>query len=108
MRRDMYADVQVTGVRATAPRLALTGQTDPLIVADPWRDPHGQRPCPGADAFAGAFRAHFVDDRAAAAAIPARLGERERALTPADQPGPATGRAGVRNRARLRAASTAS
>src|SRR5690606_40402807 len=96
VRGDVHLHVQIARGCATAARLALPGQPDALLVVHPRWDAHGQRARPGADAFACAFRARGVDDRAPATAVSARFGERERALAGVDQAGAATRRAHAR------------
>ena len=100
VRRDVHLDVQVARGGAAAARLALAGELDPLPVVHPRGNADGERAGAGADAVAAALGARVVDDPAGAAAVRARLGERERALVAADQAAPAARRALPRGGAR--------
>src|SRR5439155_1009560 len=75
---------------------ALAGQPDALPVLDARRDPDRDRPGLPGHPGAAALRARVVDQLAGAAALPARLAERERALVAGHQPAAQTRRAGVR------------
>src|SRR3712207_9245688 len=75
---------------------ALAGQPDALAVLDAGRDPHRDGAGLRGDPVAVAGRAGVVDDLPGAAAVAARLGERERALAAAGDPGALAHRAGVR------------
>src|SRR5690606_13572294 len=102
MRGDVHPHVQVPSGRAAAARFALPLEPDLLPVLHPGRDAHGDRAGAGAHALATAFGAGVVDDPARAAAVAARLGERERALAAADQTDAAARGAGARGAPRPR------
>src|SRR5436305_4412984 len=104
-----YLDQHVEVARRPAPgtRLAPAGQPDLLAVGDAGRDPHVERAGLGHAAGAEALRALDVDDRADALALPARLGEAERALVDRGQPDALADRAGPGYRPGLGAAAVA-
>src|SRR5690606_38063659 len=80
---------------------------DPLAVLDSGRDADVQPAGLGHPAGAPALRALLLHDRADSLAVPARLGEAERPLVAADQPGAAADRAGARGGAGFGAAALA-
>src|SRR5947209_17646664 len=100
-------DVQVAGRPTTGTGLTPAGEPDLLPVGHPGRDPYVERPGLGDPARTMAFRALDVDDRADALALPAWLGEAERALIGGDQAGAVADRAGTGDRPGLGPAAVA-
>ena len=103
----MHGDVQVARRRTAQPGFALAGQPDALTVLDARRDPDVDGAGAGGHAGALALVARVLDDRAAAPALGARLGEAERTLVAVDHARAVAVRAHLRAGARTRAAAMA-
>src|SRR5580693_8349266 len=107
MRRDVHAHIQVPGRPATLPGRTLALQLDLLAVSHAGRDARLDSPGAHRPPAAGAHRARVVDHQPAAAALMARLGERETAQVLALLAGPFTVRADPRDSAGLGAGALA-
>ena len=99
--------VEVAGRRAAGAVLALAGDPDPAAVVDAGRDPHPVALALHRQPGAAAGRARVLDHLAGAAALRARLADREEALALGVDPAPVAARAGDRHRPRLRAGAAA-
>src|SRR5262249_34626118 len=99
--------VQVAGRPTAVAGLAPAGEPDLLPVGHPGRDPYVEGAGLGDPARTVALRALDVDDRPDALALPARLGEAERALVGGDQADAVADRAGTGDRAGLGSAAVA-
>src|SRR5450631_1595311 len=97
MRRDVHAHVQVAGRAATLAGCALALELDALAVGDTGGDARLDGPGAHRPPAAGAHRARVVDHQPAAAALVARLGERETAQVLALLAGPLAVRADPRH-----------
>ena len=80
----MNGDVQVTRRRTPQTSLTLTGQSDPLAILHPRRNPHVDGSVAGRDAGAATLIARILDQRTATPAVGARFGEAERTLVAVD------------------------
>src|SRR2546425_11088294 len=80
MRSDAHDDIEVAGRPPVPPRGAPALQTDALAVADPGRDAPLHLPRPQLVAGTPACGAGALDDHAPAAALGARLAQREQTL----------------------------
>src|ERR1700730_10418000 len=96
----MHGDIQVARRSAAQSGFALTGQPDPLPVFHARGYPDVDGSGAGGDTGSLAFLAGMLDDRPAAAALGARLGEAESALITVDYARAVTRRADLRAGAR--------
>src|ERR1700759_2321964 len=103
----MDRDIEVARRRTAQARFALARQPDPLAVFHTRWNPHVDRTTAGGDAGALALVAGVLDDRPAAAALGARLGNPESALIAVDYARAVTRRADLRAGARARSAAMA-
>src|SRR6201996_2070419 len=103
----MHRHVQVARGGAAQPGLALPRQPNALPVFDTRGNPHVDGAGAGGDAGALALVAGVLDDRAAAPAIRAGLGETERALVAVDHAGAVASGTHLRAGARARATAMA-
>src|SRR5699024_11162355 len=107
VRLDVDGDEEVAGGLAAFARSTLACQADLLPVDHAGRDADGDGAGTVLLAGAGAVRARILDAGAGAGAVRARPGEAEGAPVLGDQPVTATGPAGTRAGAGLRAGAVA-